>query len=78
LHKKLLNLYIHVINVGDIEAKIFVVGLLGWGNYTFYRDITTPPKVDCTIEFSMWGGPVSLTTVSGSPPATGDQIASPT
>jgi len=40
-------------SVGDIEAKVFAVGLLGWGNYTFYRDIAIPPKVDCTIEFSM-------------------------
>ena len=72
------KLFIHVINVGGIKAEVSTIELLGWGNYTFYRDIIIPPQVDCTIEFSMWGGPVSLTTVSGSPPAEGGQIASPT
>jgi len=72
------KLYIHILNTGGTAIQIYTIGILGWGNYTFYRDIIIPPQVDCTIEFSMWGGPVSLTTVSGSPPAEGGQIASPT
>jgi len=72
------KVYIHITNIGGTTIEVFAIRILPEGNYTFYRDITIPPGVDCVIEFSIWGGPVNVTTLSGSPPAEGGVFASPT
>jgi len=71
------KLCLHIINRGGTTAELHTVEVIGWGNWSFYRDVIIPPGVECLVEFSMWGGPVSVTTASGSPPAEGGDIASP-
>ena len=69
---------LNIINRGGTTAELYAVGIGGGGqNYTFYEDVVIPAGVECFVEFSMWGGPVNVTTISGSPPAEGGEFASP-